>query len=147
VPGAVVTIDLSFCLELFLCADQLDPDATVNCANKTVTKLTAADGSVHFNVLGGSNGSGSAVTLLNGGRIYRNGVLIAQPTVSAFDLDSSSGLGANDLSAWLGDFFTGNNYGRTDYDCSGSLGANDLSLWLGAYGSGAMAVSCASHCP
>jgi hypothetical protein len=146
-PGAVVTIDLSFCPELFLCADQLDPDATVNCAYKTVSKLTAADGSVHFNVLGGSSGSGSAVTLLNGGRIYRNGVLIASPTVSAFDLDGSGGVGANDISAWLVDFSTGIPYGRSDYDCSGNVGANDLSMLLIAFGSGAMAVSCASQCP
>jgi hypothetical protein len=145
--GAVVTIDLSACPDLFICADQLDPAATVNCANKTVSKITAADGSVHFNMLGSSNGAGGGVTLLNGGRIYKNGTLIASPTVSAYDLDGGSGLGANDLSAWLGDFGSGQNFGRSDYDCSGSIGANDLSFWLKAFGSGAMAQSCSSACP
>ena len=146
-PGMNVVIDLSGCPDLFICADQLDPTATVNCLNKTVSKITGADGAVHFNVLGGSNGAGNAVTLLSGGKIYKNGTLIQLPTVSAYDLDGSGGLGANDLSAWLGDFGSGNNYGRSDYDCSGGLGANDLSLWLSAFGSGAMAQSCASHCP
>lgn len=143
--GAVVVIDLSSVPEMFLCADQMDPAAIVNCANKTVSKLTAADGSVHFTVLGGSRGN--AVTLLGGGRIFENGTLIQSPTVSAFDLDGSSGLGANDLSIWFGDFGSGNPYGRSDFDCSGSVGANDLSIWLNAYGSGAMAQSCASQCP
>ena len=145
--GATVVIDLSGCTELFICADQMDPAATVDCAHKTVSKLSAADGSVHFNILGGSTGGGTAVTLLGGGRIFKNGTLIQSPTVSAFDLDGSGGVGAGDLSAWLGDFFTGNPYGRSDYDCSGNVGANDLSVWLGVFGSGAMAESCASHCP
>ena len=147
VAGAVVVIDLSIAPDLKLCADQLDPAATVDCAHKTVSKLTAADGSVQFTILGGSNGAGNAVTLLNNGRIFANGTLIQQPTVSAYDLDGSSGVGANDLSAWLTDFGSGQNFGRSDYDCSGSIGANDLSFWLTAFGSGAMSESCASHCP
>jgi len=145
--GASVVIDLSGAVDLFICAEQLDPAATVNCGAKTVRKFTAADGSVHFTLLGGSNGAGHAITLLNGGRIYMNGVLLNLPTVSAFDLDGSSGIGANDLSAWLGDFGSGQNYGRSDYDCSGRLGANDLSLWLSAFGSGRMVESCTSQCP
>ena len=145
--GAVVVIDLSTCTDLFICADQLDPAATVDCAHKTVSKLTAADGSVHFNVLGGSNGAGNAVTFLNGGRIYKNGTLIQSPTVSAFDLDGASGVGAGDLSAFLTDFGSGNPYGRSDYDCSGTVGAGDLSMWLTAFGTGTMAESCAASCP
>lgn len=146
-PGASVAIDISYASDLFICAEQLDPAATVNCGGKTVRKLTGADGSVHFTVLGGSNGAGHFPTLVNNGAIYANGVLLGRPTVSAYDLDGSSGLGANDLSAWLGDFGSGQNYGRSDYDCSGRIGANDLSLWLSAFGSGAMVESCTSQCP
>ena len=144
--GASVVIDLSNANDLAICDDQLDVNALVNCAAKTVRKFTDVTGSVTFIVLGGSNGGGNASTLLNGGRIYANGTLIGSPTVSAFDLDGSSGVGANDLSAWLGDFGSGQNYGRSDYDCSGGIGANDLSLWLGAFGSGASAASCAVSC-
>ena len=147
IPNAQVVIDLSGCPDLFLCADQLDAAAAVDCVHKTVMKRTAADGSVHFNILGGSNGGGNAVTLLGGGRIFANGTQIQSPTVSAFDLDGLNGLGANDLSAWLTDFGSAQDYGRSDYDCSGSVGANDLALWLNAFGSGAMAQSCTSHCP
>src|SRR5262245_37907338 len=147
VVGAAIVLDVSGCLDLHFCADQLDPGATVDCSRQWVTKIAGADGSASFTLLGGSNGGGNASTLLNGGRIYANGTLIQSPTVSAYDLDGSGGVGANDLSAWFGDFGSGQYYGRSDYDCSGGIGANDLSMWLGAFGSGTMTVSCAGACP
>ncbi len=76
-----------------------------------------------------------------------NGTLIRSPTISALDLDGILGLGAGDLSAWLGDFFTGTPFGRCDDDCSGYPGAGDLSIWLGAFASGTMVESCAGTCP
>jgi hypothetical protein len=124
-----------------------DPAATVDCAGGRVSKLTAADGSVRFTILGHSNGGGNASSLLGIGKIFANGTLIASPTVSTFDLDGQSGVGANDLSCWLTDFGSGQPYGRDDYDCSGGIGANDLSFWLTAFGSGAMAESCGASCP
>ena len=145
--GASVVIDLSACLDLAICDDQLDVNALVNCGAKTTRKFTDPLGSVTFTVLGGSNGGGNASTLLGGGKIFANGTLIQNPTVSAFDLDGSGGVGANDLSAWLGDFGSGFAFGRSDYDCSGNIGANDLSLWLGEFGAGTSASSCAVACP
>src|SRR5204862_2978356 len=71
-------------------SDVCSSDLTVDCVHTTVSKVAAADGSVHFTILGGSNGAGNAVTLLNGGRIFKNGTLIQSPTVSAFDLDRKS---------------------------------------------------------
>jgi hypothetical protein len=145
--GASVVIDLSFANDLAICDDQLDANALVNCAAKTTRKFTDVTGSVTFTVLGGSNGAGNASTLLNGGRIFANGTLIKSPTVAAYDLDGSSGVGANDLSAWLTDFGTGNPYGRSDFDCSGGVGANDLSFWLTEFGAGTSAASCSVSCP
>jgi len=147
IAGAVVSVDLLSCPDLHFCAEQLDPAAVVDCANKRVNKATDAAGSVTFTLLGGSNGAGNAVTLLNGGNVYENGTLIGRPTVSTFDLDGQSGVGANDLAAWLTDFGTGNNLGRSDYDCNNCLGANDLSLWLTAFGSGTMTQSYGASCP
>ena len=147
IAGATVVIDLSGAPDLHICADQLDPAAIVDCIHKPVSKLTAADGSVSFTLLGGSNGAGNASTLLGGGKIFANGTLIQTPTVAAYDLDGSSGVGANDLSAWLTDFGSGNPYGRSDYDCSGGVGANDLSFWLTEFGAGTSASSCAASCP
>jgi hypothetical protein len=145
--GASVVIDLSGALDLKICNDQLDANALVNCGAKTTRKFTDVSGSVTFDVLGGSNGSGNASTLLGGGKIFANGTLIQTPTVSAFDLDSSSGVGANDLSAWLKDFGLAQPYGRSDYDCSGGVGANDLSLWLKEFGTGLSSSSCVATCP
>ena len=145
--GASVVVDLSGTTDLRICSNQLDAGALVNCAAKTTRKFTNALGQVTFIVLGGSNGAGNATTLIGGGRIYANGVLIASPTVSAYDLDNSSGVGANDLSAWLGDFGSGSPFGRSDYDCSSTIGANDLSIWLTAFGSGSSTTSCAVSCP
>lgn len=145
--GASVVIDLSGCTDLAICADQLDAGALVNCAAKTTRKFTDAAGAVSFTVIGGSNGSGNATTLINGARIYANGVLIGSPTASAYDLDGANGVAINDLSAWLSDFGTGNAYGRSDYDCSGSVSINDLSLWLTLFGQGLSLESCAVACP
>jgi hypothetical protein len=149
IVGAQVVIDLSDCPELHLCADQGDPDAIVNCAAKTVRKLTDATGTVGFTLLGGSNGAGDAGELLHAGKIYEDGFLIGSPTVSAFDLDGAGGVGINDLSAWLTDFGTAGApaFGRSDYDCSGTVSINDFSLLLTALGSGAQLESCAATCP
>lgn len=145
--GASVVCDFSSCLDIAICQDQLDANALVNCGAKTTRKFTDALGHVTFTILGGSNGAGNASTLQNGGKIFANGTLIQQPTVAAFDLDGTNGVGANDLSAWLTDFGTGNPYGRSDYDCSGGVGANDLSFWLTEFGAGTSANSCTVSCP
>jgi len=145
--GASVVVDFSGCLDIAICDDQLDANALVNCGAKTTRKFTDALGSVSFTILGGSNGAGNASTLLGGGKIFANGTLIQTPTVAAYDLDGSSGVGANDLSAWLTDFGSGQPYGRSDYDCSGGIGANDLSFWLTEFGAGTSASSCAVSCP
>lgn len=147
VRGASVVVDLSNCADLALCDDQLDPTALVNCAAKTTRKFADGNGSVTFTVLGGSNGAGGAMTLQAGGRIYANGVLIGSPMVAAYDLDDGGGVGANDLSAWLTDFGTGEAYGRSDYDASGTVGANDLSFWLSAFGAAGSTSSCLIACP
>ena len=147
--GASVVVDLSGCTDIAICSNQLDAGALVNCAAKTTRKFTNLAGQVTFIVLGGSNGSGNATTLLNGVKIYANGTLIASPTGSVFDLDGSNGVGINDLSVWLTDFGTFGNpaFGRSDFDCSNSVGINDLSVWLTEFGNGTSAASCAVSCP
>jgi hypothetical protein len=147
--GASVVVDLSGCTDLAICSDQLDAGAVVNCAAKTTRKFTNIAGQVSFIVLGGSNGSGNATTLLAGAKIYANGTLIGSPTASSFDLDGANGVGINDLSVWLTDFGTAGNpaFGRSDFDCNGSVGINDLSVWLTEFGNGTSAASCAVSCP
>jgi hypothetical protein len=148
IAGAVVLVDLSNVPELHLCADPLDPAATVDCAGKRVRKSTGVDGRVRFTLLGGSVGHPAFLSVHNSGRIYWDGVmLISAPTVAAYDLDGVNGVGGNDLSIWLEDFGRAEDIGRSDYDGSGAVGANDLSVWLQVFGSGASQESCSAGCP
>ena len=146
IAGAQIVVDLSSASDMRLCAQQVAPGITVDCPNGRASAITDANGVATFTLLGGSVG-GSGVSLLNGGRIFADGILIRSTTVSAYDLDGHSGVGANDLATWLSDFGSGQPYGRSDYDCSGGLGANDFSLWLSAFGGGTQLVSCAATCP
>ena len=146
VPGALLRVDFSAIPELVIAADQFDPDAIVDCAGKSVTKIADANGRAVFCIVGASTGAGSGVTLLNGCKIFADDRLCAFPTANAFDLDGTLGVGAGDLAVFLSDFASGQPYGRSDYDCSGSLGAGDLSIWLIAFASGTQVVSAAA-CP
>ena len=147
IPDALIVVDFSAAPELFIAANQFDPSATVDCALKTVSKRTDANGRAVFCIVGASTDEFPPSTQLNGGRIYANGMLIGDPTVSAFDLDGRLGLGATDLTHFLSDFASGNLYGRSDFDCSGGIGARDLAEWLKAFGSGTQVVSAATACP
>ncbi|MEO5879482.1 MAG: hypothetical protein ABIR22_04905 [Candidatus Eisenbacteria bacterium] len=141
VPGAVVVIDFSACGDLRLCADPHDPNALVNCANRTVTKVAGLVGEARFRIVGcsirvpGEPGDGG-----NCARIYADGDLLAYPSVAIYDLEGCNGLGPPDLSAWLSDYFVGLSPTSGDYDLSYDLGPNDLSLWLTAFfGAGSLA--------
>src|SRR5580765_751463 len=147
IAHASVLIGFESCTDLAICADQLDADATVYCAEKLVRKLTDASGAVTFTILGHSNGAGGATMLANAGNVYVNGALIRHRTIAAFDLDGSGGVGADDLSVWLSDFGSGMGWGRSDYDGSGTVGASDLSEWLTVFGGGTSTQSCTTSCP
>jgi hypothetical protein len=146
-PNAPIVVDLSGIPELFIAADQRDPALVVSCAEKRVTKLTDVNGRADFCIIGASLEGVPPVVLLGGGKIFAAGTLIGSPTVSAFDLDGRLGLGAGDLVQFLGDFASGNPYGRSDFDCSGSIGANDLTIWLRAFASATQIVSASATCP
>lgn len=145
-PGVRVDVDLSQVSDLRLCAQQTAPGVVVECASNRATAVTDANGVARFTLLGGGLGLETG-TGMNGGRVYTDGILVASPTVNAYDLDNAGGVGANDLSYWLRDFGSGQVLGRADYDCSGGIGANDLSFWLAAFGSGTQSISCAASCP
>ncbi len=147
VPGVHVTFEVSSAFDLRLCAAQLDTNMVLNCGALSVTSVSDALGIARFTVMGGGVGLVGSGSLGNAGRVYANGILVASPSVSTYDLDGVSGVGANDLSLWLTDFGTGEPFGRSDYDCSGGVGSNDLSFWLSAFGSRTQTVSCGASCP
>ena len=145
INNAQVDISLSNIPDFVLCSDQRDPDEITNCAAKTVRKFTNAQGEATFTLLGAS--IGSAQSMWPTVNIFGNGVLIVRARLAAFDLDGSGGVGAGDLSVWLGDFASGMPWTRSDYDGSGSVGANDLSQLLWVYGAGSSTQSCVASCP
>ena len=149
VAGAMVVLDLSACTELRLCAGSHDPNVFVDCSTKTVRRLTDANGLVHFRVMGWSVGvPGTPGAPYNSAKVYADGVLLASPSVSIYDLDGH-GLGAADLSAWLTDFFSGSNAARDDYDATQTVAAADLSAWLKAFFAGGSIANCVPEglCP
>jgi hypothetical protein len=123
---------------------------TVDCTAKTVRATTNGAGVASFNIVGGAQNAGNSPGRgAGGGKLFADGVFLANVTVQAYDQDGVGGVGANDLSAWLGDKFGAGApyYGRSDYDCNGSIGANDLSIWLGVKFAANSTSSAAAYCP
>lgn len=146
-PGFPVVLDLSACPDLILCSAQMDPSTVVDCAARTVSKITDASGGVTFTLLGHSTGAGHTLSLAGSAKLFGNRVLMGSPSVATFDLDGTGGVGAGDLSAWLGDFGSGTAWQRSDFDGDGQITANDLSAWISVFGAGSSTQSCGLACP
>lgn len=135
IAGALIQLDFSACTELRLCADSHDPSAVTDCAQRTITKVSDANGAARFRVVGYSVAPpGTPGAPYNAARVYADGVLLASPSVAIYDLTGGGGLTPADLSAWLDDFFGGFDPARSDYDDTGApLGPSDLARWLTAF--------------
>lgn len=149
IANSYVTLDFTSCSDLRLCSDALDPDAIVSCANRTVSKVTDANGRATFRILGYSpvapTTPGPTSTSL---RVYADGVLLGFARVAIYDLTGGAGTAPSDLAAWLDEFFYGAAVSRADYDGNGILGPSDLSKWLGLFfASGSIANCAAASCP
>ena len=145
--GALVVLDLSGVPDVVLCTDQLDANEVMDCASHTVRKSTDALGQARFTLVGSSTGANDVPSPGWPARIYANGILVRDVSVSAFDLDGSNGVGVGDLSVWLTDFGSGAPHPRSDFDGSGDVSAGDLSEWLTEFGGSASTESCRAACP
>jgi hypothetical protein len=149
--GATITFDWSSCPGLRLCVDQHQPGVALVCGGTDyrATMTTDAQGQVQPVFMGGRDPLRGAPA--DRVHVYADGTLLANVNVAVFDLDGHDGVGSGDLSLWLQDFGSGQNWGRGDYDGSGFLGTGDLSMWLTVFGSGRSAASCggttAGACP
>jgi hypothetical protein len=148
IAGSNVCIDVMPCIDIHICADQLDALAAVNCEAGTTCKVTDGVGSVTFIVLGGANNAGASPgcdgTAGQLDKVEADGVVIGEPITPVYDEDGQNGVGANDFSAWIEDFAAGY-WVRSDYNCDGAVGADDLSLWIDAFGSGNSSESCPEY--
>lgn len=153
VPGARVKFSLASVTDVAASSSQPDPTLDVDCAAEVVNKLTDANGSATFSVVG--RGTGTLSTEATGctGLIQWADVpgfgdlAIGSVIVTTFDLNGSGDVGASDLSVFLHQFAMGNGSRACDYDNSGVLGASDLSMWLTALASGAHLQSGGATCP
>jgi len=145
INNSLVVVDFSGCSGLTICSTNPAAGVTIDCGTQTARAFTGAGGSVTMDLGGHANNAGGnqpPYGSYNSGKIFADGVLLGSPSVSAFDHDGN-GLAPGDLSAWLGDFFNGNNPSRSDYDCTGSpLAPSDLSAWLGVFFAGASSQNC-----
>ncbi len=96
---------------------------------------------------GASPGSiGPSLRVYVGNAIPPAGVYIGTVRVAALD-QNGGGVNGMDLSLFLADYFSGQNYARSDYNGDDVVGANDFSLWLAAFFAGGSAVSGGTPCP
>ncbi len=143
--GRVVVVDFSHCAPAVICGVSGNSCDSLDAPLGRVTAITNTDGRAVFRVAGCARNSGG--TPVPGGgtaTVSSCGVLLRTVPVAFSDQDGDDGLGANDLSAWLGDAFGASYFARSDYDGDGTLGANDLSVWLGYQGRGLSAMGCAT---
>ena len=148
IPNSAVVIDVSGNTpDIKIQSTQPFAGLTTDCTTKTVRALTNVGGVATFRIVGRST-PGAAATFLKG-KIFADGVLLTPSgiTIAAYDLDGSGGVGANDLSVWVGDFLGSIPAGRSDLDFSGGLGANDLSVWVGGFLGAGSTASATPVCP
>jgi len=127
---------------------------TVDCANRAVVATSDASGVATFDITGATINTNGVVTGsgANGATIYACEIALGQATVCVFDESGAVGtlgVGAADLSGWLGDFGkvgTIGYKGRSDFNHSGGIGAADLSNWLKIFGLGNSAANCGTLC-
>jgi hypothetical protein len=146
INNSLVVVDFSGCSGLQICTTQ--PGLTSDCATQTVRGFTGPAGTITMAIAGHGNNGGDTppYSAYNCGKIFADGVLLGNPSVQTYD-HNGGGLGAADLSAWLGDFFGANNPSRSDYDCTGGLGAADLSAWLGVFFASTGGNGSVNNCP
>jgi len=152
VAGAVVILDFSNCAGVALgdAASQTFPGMTVDCTRRRVSVVTDALGTARFRIVGGGAAGGESTgPAARSATVIANNAYIAAPSVQLYDLDGANGVGGNDLSLWMADFFARGNpeCSRSDYDCNGEVGGNDLALWLAVFSAGESASSLVTACP
>lgn len=145
VAGCLVSIDFPH-PDLRVAAMQPDPRLVTSCADGAITCKTDMAGQATMTLVGGGKGAFGTAGAVSA-TLTAAGVVLGPVRCSVFDLDGAGGVGANDVSLWLGDYGRGRNPGRCDYDGDGWVAANDLSLLIGVIGGGRSALSATSYCP
>ena len=151
IAGATTVVDFGNCGGVALgdAAAQAFPGISVDCTRHRVSAISDATGIARFRLVGGGAAGGTTPGPASAcAFVYADNQPLGAASVQLYDLDGANGVGGNDLSLWMADFFARGNpeRSRSDYDCNGGVGGNDLALWLGVFNAGGSASS-ASACP
>jgi hypothetical protein len=167
VANAIVTVELADCLArgFQLCRhnpgpvccpappnwpppDESESVQRTDCDGGAVTAQACEIGQVILAIIGGAVASSAPHPEAGGAcaRILANGQLLATVPVAAFDLNSTGGVNAADLSVFMGDLF-GAFHPRSDYNYSGTVTPADLAKLLRVMERAGSLESCSSFCP
>jgi len=145
IVGAIVTLDFSACNDLVLASDQLDPRLATNCAAKTVSAVTDANGVARFTIMGSAIAAPAhppQALHISANEEYLGGV-----AVGVLERDGSAGLTLADMAYWAADYFGSTNPERADLDGLSGVNLNDLSVWARAYFNGHNTLPAGPYCP
>jgi hypothetical protein len=146
-PNDNVTVEFVDSPDARFSTDQ-SPMASADCPDHEVisSQFSGMDGVVTMRIVGHADHN-IAPNSEGHVRVWAAEVVMANLPVAYLDLDGG-GLGASDLSVWLGDFFSGQPYARSDYNGDGVLSAADLSIWVTAFfAAGSAQAGSAPNCP
>ena len=148
--GLPVTVSFADCPDIRIDGQQWAP-LTVDCATKSVTGVTDADGRATFCIVGAATNQGGAPGAGAGGaRVYAAGFLMGSMTATVFDQNgavTNPGVELSDAMAMMRDWGSGTYYGRSDYDHSGAISLPDLVVLLRVWGAGSSVFGPNDLCP
>jgi len=145
VDNSLVVLDFSECSDVRLSSDGLPAGQTLDCTMHQIRAFTDHEGRVTFDLVGA--GVGTPRTLPSCLKVYADGMQVAWPVVSTFDLDGRNGVDPLDLSIAFGDMNSGSYRPRSDYDGDGDVDPLDLSMMVGAMNGGGSTTSGAFCAP
>jgi len=148
-PMAGSTVDLLFgnCafFEMKIATTQSFPGMIWDCATRTATAVTDANGYASFG-LRGSAISGIAGMVQPCVAIRADGVVLGVTRLAAYDLDGKNGVNAADQSLFMSTLFSGQYRSRADYNGDGLVNISDLSKFLAVLLAGGSATSATPNC-
>ncbi len=134
-PGRTVTLDFSATpMKVF---NVQNAGTTLNCAAKTISRVTNASGAVNFASRIAKFDNANNVSVI------ADGVPLFVVKGRSTDIDGSGGsTGLSDLSAFSVAYLTAPATQETDYDLSGSTGLPDLGFFASEYLGGVIGTYC-----
>ena len=139
-----VVFDFGGCPDVSICSAQVTQGVLVTCepGTRTVSAIPDPSGVVTLTLVGGvihrsTPATTGCLQIFAGGVLLTDGICHQAVSVGALDESGGDGLGPEDLSLWLADFFSNGYLPRSDFDhpvlCVDNLSPSDFSRWMGSF--------------